>query len=216
MKGFLILTVAGLFCIAANAQQDSNAWDRPKNLAKAKLKYEQDEIKMENAFFKNQYHPKTYKKYSGNIFTDTTHGSTFVQFDSIRVYLFEGTDSLKSIFTSGLLSGQMLYCTLDSSCEATPEIGMYDSLGKLFIEDLWGWTGHTIEIDYFGLLTNVKSKPTERRFKFWVYPYKIRMNGGNDILFLELTNENADDKTDIETFIKGAKVTFLKRGWSMI
>lgn len=208
--------VVVLFSIGAIGQQDSDRWDSPKNLAKAKLKYEQNELKRENSFFKHRYQPKTYKKYPGNISFDTTHGSTFIQFDTIRVYLFYNTDTLKSIFTTGLLSAQMIYCAIDSSCMATPEIEAFDSIGKPVIFDLWGWTGHTITIDFFKLLTNVDSKPTQRRFKFWVYPYKIRMNGGNDILFLELTNENADEKTDIETFIKGAKVTFLKRGWSMI
>lgn len=167
--------------------------------------------------FKNRKRDTTYQKYTGQIVADTTHGSTFIQFDSVRVYLFSKTDKYKSIFTSGLISGQMLYCEMDSSCKPIEGLRFTDAeTGEPIIEDLWGWTGHTITIDYFEELKNIKSKPTERKFKFWVYPYKIRFNGANDIFLLELKNENANKETDLETFIKGATVTLLVKAGSMI
>ena len=206
MKEFLILIVVVFFSVSAFAQLDN--FDSPKMLAKNERKYEKDERKLDRIFFKNFYRSKTYSKYSGSISSDTIHHSTYIQFDSIRVYLFEHTDKYKSIFISGLVSGQMIYCALDSSCRAIEELETYSN-GKPYIHSLWGWTGHTIKIDYFELLNDVKSKSMQRRFKFWV----DGVGGGATVLILELTNEKADNKTDIESFIEGAKVTFLRQAW---
>lgn len=167
--------------------------------------------------FKNWKRDQVYQKYSGSITSDTTHGSTFIQFDSVRVYLLQGTDRFKSIFTSGLISGQLLYCKLNSSCKPTEGLKLLNAeTGEPLIENLWGWTGHTITIDYFEEMKNIKSKPTQRRFKFWVYPYKIRFNGANGIFLLELTNNNANKQTDLETFIKGSSVTLLTVARTML
>jgi len=179
--------------------------------------YQKQELFEDRYIFKNWKRDTTHQKYSGHIISDTTHGSTFIQFDSVRVYLFRGTDKFKSVFTSGLISGQMLYCKMDSSCKPTQGLRLTNAdTGEPIIESLWGWTGHTITIDYFEEMKNIKSKPTQRKFKFWVYPYKIRFNGGNDIFLLELTNDNANEQTDLETFIKGATVTFLTKARMMI
>ncbi len=75
------------------------------------------EVKKRDQFvFEKRYNPKEYSKYSGKIFSDTTHGLTFVQFDSIRVYMYNELAIYKNIFTSGLVSPQMIYCVLDSLC----------------------------------------------------------------------------------------------------
>lgn len=179
--------------------------------------YEKQEEFEDRYIFNNWKIDQTYQKYSGNITSDTTHGSTFIQYDSVRVYLFRGTDKFKSIFTSGLISGQLLYCKMDSSCKPIEGLKITNAdTGEPIIENLWGWTGHTITIDFFEEIKNIKSKPTQRKFKFWVYPYKIRFNGANDIFLLELTNNNANEQTDIETFIKGASVTLLTKARTMI
>ena len=180
--------------------------------------YEVGERKRTQSNFKYWYHEQNYLKYSGNISNDTTHSTTFIMFDSVRVYLFGKTSKYKSVFNSGLVSGQMLYCAMDSSCKPYGNLfELTDSkTGEPIVQDLWGWTGHTIIIDYFEELDYVRCKPTQRRFKFWVYPYKIRFNGANNIFLLELTNDKADSKTDIETFIKGARVTFVKKAWMMM
>jgi len=167
--------------------------------------------------FKKWKKDQVYQRYTGNITSDTTHGSVFIQFDSVRVYLHGRAGTFSSIFTSGLISGQMLYCKMDSSCKPTEGLkGINIKTGEPMLEQLWGWAGHTITIDYFEEMKNIKSKPTQRKFKFWVYPYKIRFNGGNDIFLLELTNENATRDTDLESFIRGASVTFLDRVRTMI
>lgn len=176
------------------------------------------ERKEDQSVFKDWYNVQSHDRYSGNITSDTINGTTFVQFDSARIYLFDETSRYKNLFTSGLISSQLLYCTFNEDCK--PVEPMYvitnTETGDTLVEDLWGWTGHTIRIEYFEELQHVHSKPTQRRFKFWVYPYKMRFNGSNSIFYIELTNENANRDTDLDTFIQGAKVTFIESPWSMI
>ncbi len=221
MKTLQILTIIVLTSLTF--QSCSYTWTRleatdgKKSWVHQYKDYEKQEQFEDNYIFNNWKIEQAYQKYTGRITTDTTHGSTFIQFDSIRVYLFSGANKYKSVFTSGLITGQMLYCKMDSTCKPTQGLKMTDvKTGEPIIENLWGWTGHTITIDYFEELKNVKSKPTQRKFKFWVYPYKKRFNGGNAIFLLELTNEKATKQTDIDEFIKGATVTFITHARSMI
>ncbi len=55
--------------------------------------------------------------------------------------------------------------------------------------------------------------PTQKRFRFWLNRNTLL---NPNVCFIELTNQNATDKTDIETFIKGASLTFYKEGWIII
>lgn len=179
--------------------------------------YEKQELHYDKNVFKYEYQEESYPKYNGFIWSDTTHGSTFIQFDTVRVYLFKQTDFYKQIFTSGLVSGQMLYCKMDSTCQPTKGLEIRNAkTGEVIIENLWGWTGHTITIDHFEELQKPKSTDQTRRFKFWVNPYKHRFNGGNIIFILELTNSSATKETDLNSFIENAEVTFLKNVRMMI
>ncbi len=158
----------------------------------------------------------TFSKYNGKLSSDTVHSSTYIQFDSDRVYLFGDANAYKELFTSGLISSQIIYCLLDSNCRPVPDWQITDTVGRPIVQDLWGWTGHTITIDYIKLLSNVQSKGSQRRFEIWVYPFKWRMNGCNNVFFLELTNETARKSTPLSEFIKGAHITLLRQGWIMI
>lgn len=179
--------------------------------------YEKQEQHYDKAIFKYEYQKESYSKYQGPISSDTTHGSTYVQFDSVRIYLFKQTDFYKRIFTSGLVSGQMLYCKMDNTCQPPKGLEIRNAkTGNIVIENLWGWTGHTIVIGHFEELQKPKSSVQTRRFKFWVYPYKHRFNGGNIIFILELTNPNATKETDLNHFIENAEVTFLKNARVML
>lgn len=167
--------------------------------------------------FKNQYTRKNHSKYSNKIVTDTVNEVIFVQFDSIRVYLFNDAKKYSDIFSEGLLSGQMIYCELDSNCTPTKDITLRNAkTGKILEQNIWGWKGHTIRIEHFEELFFPKQKCTVKRFKFWVYPYKNRFNGGNNIFLLELTNTNANKETNLSDFILNSKVTFLKHSRIMI
>lgn len=52
----------------------------------------------------------------------------------------------------------------------------------------------------------VKTKKVARRFKLWKYD---RRYVNPTAFYFELTNEKADRETDLKTFIKGAKLTFM-------
>jgi hypothetical protein len=52
----------------------------------------------------------------------------------------------------------------------------------------------------------LKTKKTARKFKLWKYDGRLV---NPTAYYFELTNENANRETDLETFIKGAKLTFM-------
>lgn len=59
----------------------------------------------------------------------------------------------------------------------------------------------------------LSNNPKVKRFRFWLY----RPNMANPQVYLfELTNEKANEKTDWKSFIKNAKLTFVKEGWIII
>lgn len=65
----------------------------------------------------------------------------------------------------------------------------------------------------FRELKALNDLPSRKRYWFWLYENGLL----NPIVcFIELTNQNATDKTDIETFINGASLTFFKEGWIII
>lgn len=65
----------------------------------------------------------------------------------------------------------------------------------------------------FEELTFLNYSVTRKRFRFWLYRNTLL---NPTVCFIELTNQNATDKTDIETFIKGASLTFYSEGWIII
>jgi len=118
----------------------------------------------------------------------------------------------KSIFTTGLISGQLIYFALDSSCKPRRKMKMTNAeTGELIIYKKWGWSGNLIEITSIEEIKYIKNKPTQRKFKFLVHEYN-----GYDVFLMELTNEKANKDTDMEIFIKDASVSFLARIYSVI
>ncbi|PQJ10820.1 hypothetical protein CJD36_012685 [Flavipsychrobacter stenotrophus] len=153
-----------------------------------------------------------YPKYTGDIISDTIGQTTFIQFDSSRIYLYPGAENFKNIFVSGLVSPKMIYCILDSSCRVPSGVRAFSVETGLPVNTRrYGWSGYSFSISSFDLLTNVKSNGNQRRFRF-----PVHFDGfGNAIciFFLELTNEHANLTTDLNTFIQKSKVTLIKQGW---
>jgi hypothetical protein len=173
-----------------------------------------DSIKISNVF-KYHYNPIIFTKYSGHIYTGTAKEDFYIQNDSIRVYLTGNTKKYKSIFTSGLIYGQLIYCALDTNCKPVEQdIFIHDrNTGKISYEDSYGWTGHSIKIDSIQLLENAHSNPSQRRFKLWVDPNKFKNSYFYNIIFIELTNKKANRSTEFENFVDGACTTFIKNTW---
>lgn len=72
---------------------------------------------------------------------------------------------------------------------------------------------HKLTVANFEELTFLNNSPTKKRFRFWLTG-KGEINP--TVCFIELTNLNATDKTDIASFIDGAILTFYKAGWFII
>ena len=71
----------------------------------------------------------------------------------------------------------------------------------------------TISICCVQELNFLDISPKIKRFSCWLF----RMGFANPtVYFIELTNDNANDKTDLENFMVGAKITFFKSGWVVI
>jgi len=160
--------------------------------------------------FLYKYQRMQFEAYQGEIASDTLHTYRYFQFDSVRVYLYvKKAQGYEAFFQSGLLHPQMIYCELMDTCEPVPEYDMYYAkTGEKVKLDIWGWEGHTIMIDQFEELTRLNLKH-RRRFKFWVHPHKTRINGGNHIFLMEVTNRGASMYAPIEEFVKGGHISFL-------
>ena len=90
-----------------------------------------------------------------------------------------------------------------------------DSLMTIFTRGLLhpDLFGIGITITAFHELKFLSSDPAIRRYKFWVF-YAGMANP--QVFFIELTNKNASEETDLQTFLKGATLTFLKDAWIVI
>lgn len=68
-------------------------------------------------------------------------------------------------------------------------------------------------ISNFEELTFLSKNVRQKRFRFWLF-----INGFCNpvVCFIELTNDKANDKTDTETFIKAATLTFFRNAWPVI
>lgn len=72
---------------------------------------------------------------------------------------------------------------------------------------------YRLSISNFEELKFLNHSPTQKRFRFWLNRNSLL---NPTVCFIELTNENATDKTDMQTFIRGASLTFYKEGWIII
>lgn len=68
-------------------------------------------------------------------------------------------------------------------------------------------------ISNFEELKSLTHTPKVKRFWFWIF-HSEHMNP--DVYLIELTNPSANESTSLENFIKGAKLTFIKYGWTNI
>ncbi len=113
--------------------------------------------------------------------------NTTFKFDSTVIHLVEDSKDLGSIFKLGILF---------------PHLFIYNRTGRDTLK-----IGSIEELQFF------KLPPTRKRFRLWFY----KKGFANPTVYLfELTNELASPLTDLETFIKGASLTFVKHGWVII
>lgn len=153
---------------------------------------------------------KNYDKYQVAITTDTTHGLTFFQYDTTRIYLPQKYSAYNCLFTSGLVSAQMIYCAVNRCIPTIFELearSLADN--KLRMPEMYGWYKPYIllwveELDRF-------EKRTRRYYLLHVYN-----SGGYNVILMELVNESADRKMTNVSFAQGANVTLFKMVYAEI
>jgi hypothetical protein len=59
----------------------------------------------------------------------------------------------------------------------------------------------------------LSTDPTIKRFKFWVFRNGL---ANPQVYFIDLTNKDADKTTDMNTFLKGSTLTFVKSAWIVL
>jgi hypothetical protein len=177
---------------------------------------EKNEIKWYRKVFAQADRSKVYPRYTGDISADTIEGFSYIQYDSTRVYLDPEANSLNEIFTSGLLSAQLFFCIWDTSCLPPPNqerIDLKTGATLTSQNQYQGWKGNGAICHSIEPMPKIQINGTQRRFKLKMSRFAPI---GIDVLFLELTNENANTETSMSSFIKGARVTYLQRVWSEI
>jgi hypothetical protein len=84
-------------------------------------------------------------------------------------------------------------------------------LGLLYPEILGYWDG--LKITDLHELKFLSMNPTVKRFKLWVFRNGL---ANPQVYFIELTNKDASEITDMNTFLKGSTLTFVKPAWIVL
>ena len=134
-------------------------------------------------YFKTKYTKQYYANYNGKISFTQLADNIYIDYDSIDVHV-----KINAI--------------------ETPFNEIFKT--NLFSPQMLLARSHdSISICCIHELTYIKTKRTQRRFVYWIFQ-KNFMNPFEYLL--ELSNDKANRKTNFNTFLKEAKITFLSDG----
>lgn len=159
-------------------------------------------------FFKTEYKDSLYQKFHGSI---TVVDSNTVKFEKKALIVWGTKADLLAIFKEGIFYPQLILGNEENLATKTKE-----EISALNNKELFRYNisrNDSLQISNFEELEIVAQSPQQKRFRFWVYQPGL---ANPQVYFLELKNSDADEKTDLKTFIKGAKLTFLKSAWMVI
>lgn len=181
----------------------------------------------------NKYNKSTFK------INEVEQGNhVYYELDSIRIYIsydfvigFHSNDKSESeikyaeiknnygkLFSDGFVTGNMFACEFNKDCIfVKPEFKVKRD-GQWIKKDLtlYGYSGPTIKI------LNVQEKKElsdnlSRVFEIWATSSKLESGWGSfAVIYIELTNENADLNTDLKTFLNGAKLNCFRYAYSQV
>ena len=163
---------------------------------------EQEDYWAEKLFYE-KYKKENYKRFTGDI---TVIDKSHIRFGNkiLRGYF---PPELKSIFTQGIFYPQNISGDSVAPKKSNEEISRMNDGQRVFYNMT---QNDTLIIGNFEELKFLSKSSTTKRFRYWEY----RKGFANpQVYFIELTNTAADKSTDMETFIKGATLTFVKDGW---
>jgi len=155
--------------------------------------YELYQAKM---FFREHYKKQNHKVFKGII----QKKDSIFEFGNRGFFLHNSTPELEVLLEQGILYPQII----------GGEWVEPDSTDILYQEDL---KYKNIGISSFEELKNFTNSPKTKRFWFWKWSGD-EMNP--DVYLMELTNESATRFTSSKKFMKGAKLTFIKYGWTIL
>jgi len=154
-------------------------------------------------FFYEKYKKENYKRFAGEIkVIDKNH----IRFGNkiLRGYF---SPELKSIFTQGIFYPQIITGDSVAPKKSNEELIKMTDGQRVFYNMT---ENDTLVIGEFKELKFLSKSHTVKRFRFWEYQ---EWSANPQVYFIELTNTVADKSTEMETFIKGATLTFVKGGW---
>lgn len=156
-------------------------------------------------FFKKNYVKGNFPRYEGTV---CVNGDGFLFSDQTLVVTNTSAE-LRKIIEKGLFYPSIITGQIKTKTKSKAELDNLSEGEKLFYS-----LSRTDSLTISGLEElKFLSKPTRRRFRFLLYR-KSLLNP--TVCFFELTNKEAIGKTDTETFIDGAVLTFFKAGWISI
>ena len=156
--------------------------------------------------FEEKYAKQNYKKFAGDIVVvDKNH----IKFGNkiLRAYF---SPEFLSIFTQGIFYPQVITGDSVAPKKSEEEISKMTDVQRVFYRMT---QNDTLAIGEFEELKFLSTAPTIKRFRFWEYR---KWSANPQVYFIELTNTTADKSTDLTTFIKGATLTFVKGGWTIM
>jgi|SRR5689334_4847272 len=163
---------------------------------------EQEDYWAEKLFYE-KYKKETYKRFAGDInVIDKNH----IKFGN-KILQGYFPPELKSIFTQGIFYPQIITGDTVAPKKSNEEINKMTDGQRVFYKMT---QNDTLVIGEFEELKFLSKSPTIKRFRYWEYR---KWSANPQVYFIELTNAAADKSTDMETFIKGATLTFVKDGW---
>ena len=156
--------------------------------------------------FEEKYTKQNYKRFTGDIAVIDKNNIRFGN-KILRAYF---SPEFKSIFTQGIFYPQIITGDSVSTKKSAEEVSKMTIEQKVFNNMT---QNDTFAIGEFEELKFLSTSPTIKRFRFWEYR---KWSANPKVHFIELTNTTADNSTDLETFIKGATLTFVKDGWIIL
>ena len=153
--------------------------------------------------FEKKYSKQYFEKFNGKIIIENR---TSIKFDEKTLVIYNLSDELKSIFTSGIFYPNIITGNRPAVIKSKEEIESMTKNEKMFYNMT---RTDSLKISYFDELKLLNPNPKIKRFIFWLF----NMGSANPTeCYLELENENATEKTPLMEFIKNAKLTFYYQG----
>ncbi len=147
---------------------------------------------------KKEYTKQYYNRYSGTI---TVVDQDTIKYDDEVLIIFNTCKNLIPIFQRGIFYPSIITGPVKKGMARKQEL---DSM--LFRND-------SLRISDFAELKFLRKSSKAKFFRFWLYS-KGMLNP--TVCFIELTNDSATPKTNLETFITGSRLIFYKEGWVVL